>query len=100
MGVEMRAETQEANWIKLSERRRLKIQPSVGRWGRRAMLAKRGEWKGGETEKNQGGFQSQKGQTLLGCQGAKAKGSQGLDLGMPPVAFRRLARAMIESMGF
>lgn len=88
MGVEMRAETREANWIKLSERRRLKIQPSVGRWGRRAMLAKRGGWKGRETEKNRGGSPKSEGSnTLLGCQGAKAKGSVGLDLGSPPSGF-------------
>lgn len=29
-----------------------------------------------------------------------AKGSQGLDLGRPPVAFGRLARAVIGSTGF
>ena len=62
MGVEIRPKTWEANWIKLSERRRLKIQPRVGRWGRRAMLAKRGGSRGRETEEeSQGALQSQRG---------------------------------------
>lgn len=59
-----------------------------------------GRLRGSETEESQRGIRSQDVKCCLDMKDTEGKGSHGLGLGKPLVAFGGLVRAGIERMGF